>query len=156
VADKCELVIHSVEDFIRLDEEDELRARWARVDEYVWRQLLEDGYPKSSILLNKQLPRAILEILARDSDALVRAEVASKRAAAPLLDLLAKDESAMVRSSVACNAKATPAVLEGLTNDTEPVVANAARARLGLPFVPEPVPGVTRVIGGWDDDSDEP
>jgi hypothetical protein len=127
--------VTSVEAYLEIVDEDDVRARWVRVAEPVWLSLLDSGYSKRSILFNKKLPLRVLEILANDGDPEIRAEVASKRAAAPLLDLLARDESPLVRGRVACNAKSSMDAIKTLAHDSVATVANAARDRLGLPPV---------------------
>jgi len=145
VARKAPEALNSVEEYLALVEEDDVRARAVPVAESVWLELLVQGYSKRSILLHKQLPITVLEILAKDIDPTIRSAVADKRAASPLLGRLALDESASVRARVACNAKATC--------DSEPFVANAARKRLGLPLLP--APPITRVLDPRDADPEE-
>jgi hypothetical protein len=153
VARKAPEALNSVEEYLALVEEDDVRARAVPVAESVWLELLVQGYSKRSILLHKQLPITVLEILAKDIDPTIRSAVADKRAASPLLGRLALDESASVRARVACNAKATCEVLERLVDDSEPFVANAARKRLGLPLLP--APPITRVLDPRDADPEE-
>lgn len=123
--------VTTVVDYLSLvDADDHLRARTASVAEEVWHKLLDCGYSKVSVLLNRKLPLSVLERLSQDQDATVRSAVADKRAAAPLLPKLARDADAIVRARVACNAKVTRETLELLAEDEVPMVSETARERL--------------------------
>lgn len=127
-------MIDSIDAYLALAESSDaaihMTARHAQVTAEVWFELLQRGYGKQSVLLNKHLPLSVLAFLATDEDEAVRSAVATKRAAAQLLGSLAKDAHASVRIRVACNAKVTRDLLIMLAEDAESAVAEAAASRL--------------------------
>jgi hypothetical protein len=138
------MMIQSVEEFAVLVYVHDSAVRDAAVDAAVWMRLLEAGFPKSSVLLNKRLPLEVLVTLANDPSPEIRCRVADKRAAAPLLAKLAEDPDEGVRVRVAYNAKTPHTLLRRLVRDPVVQVANAARRRLALPVDEEP--DITDVI----------
>ncbi|WP_423600596.1 hypothetical protein [Roseateles sp. MS654] len=83
------------------------------------------------VVHNKTVPVEILEVLARDDSASVRATVADKRKlSSELFDLLARDDDELVRLRLAYNKKAPMHVLEQLSVDASPLVRTTAMKRL--------------------------
>ena len=76
---------------------------------------------------NKTVPISVLERLAYDPDARVRATVASKRKlTSELQRILAQDPDCSVRERLACNSKCEIEVLRKLARDSEAIVRDAA------------------------------
>jgi len=130
-------MITSAEEFVRLRNSDihEEYSRAADDDapEAVWRDVI-DRFPEMRewVVHNKTVPVEILEVLARDDAASVRATVADKRKlSGELFDLLARDADEVVRQRVALNKKVPVHVLEHLAIDASPFVRAAALKRLG-------------------------
>lgn len=129
-------MIYSAEEFIRLRQsEDPDEHRRASSDEAslgVWQSVVE-RFPemRSWVAHNKTVPLEILERLAVDVDAGVRATVASKRKLSSALQaLLRMDADASVRERLACNAKCDLEILRLLASDAEEFVRSAAIRRL--------------------------
>ena len=98
----------------------------------VWREIIATmPEMKEWVAHNKMVPIEILETLARDTNARVRATVAMKRKLPEAIMLeLAQDAEAQVRQRIAYNAKATKRVLELLARDQEGLVRERAAQRL--------------------------
>lgn len=129
-------MIHSAEEFLRLrqnDDSDEYqRASSDEAPLRVWFSVIEQ-FPelRSWVAHNKTIPLEVLELLASDPDAGVRATVASKRKLSSALQaLLCADADASVRERLACNAKCEPDILRQLALDPETFVQSAAIRRL--------------------------
>jgi len=129
-------MIYSAEEFFRLRRsEDPDEYRRASSDEAplgVWLSVVE-RFPemRSWVAHNKTVPLEILERLAVDLDAGVRAAVASKRKLSFALQVLLRtDADASVRERLACNEKCDPEILRLLASDAEESVRSAAIRRL--------------------------
>jgi hypothetical protein len=72
-------------------------------------------------------PEIVVETLARDSSALVRAEVARYSRAPQLLEALSTDQDERVREALASNINVPPALLLALLYDPDPTVRETAR-----------------------------
>lgn len=129
-------MISSAEEFVRLrtsDLPDEYSI--AAEDEApttVWFDVIS-RFPEMRewVVHNKTVPIEILEVLARDDSASVRATVADKRKLSPeLFDLLARDDDELVRLRLAYNKKAPMHVLEQLSVDASTLVRTTAMKRL--------------------------
>jgi hypothetical protein len=101
----------SVEEFIRLRTSDvkaeQHRASHDNADDTIWLDIIQN-FPeyKFWVIHNKTISLNILELLARDTDAEVRAAVARKRKINDnIFTLLSLDESAEVRHALLCNTK---------------------------------------------------
>jgi hypothetical protein len=130
-------LIASAEEFVRLRNSDiPEEYSLAAEDEApvaVWLDVIS-RFPEMRewVVHNKTVPIEILEVLARDESASVRATVADKRKLSlELLDLLAHDCDELVRHRVAYNKKVPTHVLEHLSTDSSPLVRAAAMKRLG-------------------------
>ena len=133
-------MIGSAEEFVRLrtstDEDEYRRAAHDEASVAVWQDVIA-RYPhmKAWVAHNKTVPSVILDLLARDADADVRATVADKRKlTAEQFELLSRDQDPMVRGRIAYNHKAPVSVLQHLAKDSEPIVrepAQEALSRLG-------------------------
>ncbi len=98
----------------------------------VWETLVSD-YPEMRFWVahNRTVPLSILQRLANDPDPRVRYRVASKRQLdAATLRSLATDADDSVRMAVAVNRRTPDSVLDLLTSDPWPDVADRARQRL--------------------------
>lgn len=131
------MVIRSAEEFIQLrcssDAELYRRAAFDSASEEVWREVI-DTRPdlRLWVVLNKTVPAHLLDELASDEDAAVRAAVArTRRTPADTLRRLALDPDDAVRLAVARNGRAPAAVLRLLLGDSWSEVAAVARGRLG-------------------------
>jgi len=130
-------LITSAEEFVRLRTSD-LPEEYSLAAEdeaptTVWFEVIS-RFPEMRewVVHNKTVPVEILEVLARDDSASVRATVADKRKLSPeLFDLLARDNDELVRNRIAYNKKAPVYVLEHLSLDASPLVRTAAMKRLG-------------------------
>jgi hypothetical protein len=129
-------MLHSAEEFARLrasgDLNEQRRAGSEDAPLAVWLDVMEK-FPelREWVAHNKTVPHEVLEILANDASASVRAVVASKRKLRPELQvILANDHDPSVRHMLAWNAKCVHSVLQSLANDSEPFVREAAAKRL--------------------------
>lgn len=129
-------LISSVEEFVRLrtseDKRDYDRSVSDQAPEAVWREIIR-LHPEMRFWVahNKTISQAIIDILAVDPDANVRARIASKRSAsAQVLSALASDDDVGVRQEVALNAKTPPETIRLLVNDPDEDVSEFARERL--------------------------
>ncbi len=129
-------MITSAEEFVRLRlsdaPEDYGRAGIEEAPAAVWLDIVA-RFPEMLgwVAHNKTVPLEILEILAGDEDARVRASVASKRKlSSALFEALSRDGDESVRHRLACNAKAPEQVLEWLSADPVEFVRNAAQKRM--------------------------
>lgn len=129
-------MISSTEEFVRLrisDSPDEyMRAAHEDAPEAVWMDIIS-RFPdmRQWVAYNKTVPLSILEVLAHDSDELVRLSVAAKRKlSAELFDLLSQDSEEMVRKRVACNKKTPTHILKRLAEDREAFVREHALSRI--------------------------
>jgi hypothetical protein len=99
------------------------RASTLRADEV----LALDHFERIKLTDDSSTPLAILEILARDPDAHVRASVAHSSSTPPqLLELLARDPDGMVRVGIAMNASTPLPTLTALARDRNPRVRGFA------------------------------
>ena len=130
-------MITSADEFVRLGvseiPEEYLRAAEEEAPLPVWMDVIS-RFPEMRMwaALNKKIPIEILEILACDESASVRAAVADKRKLTlELFDLLARDHSEIVRLRVAYNKKLPIHLLKQLSADSSSLVSAAAMERLG-------------------------
>ncbi len=124
-------MIESAEEFKRLRESENIeeytRASQEEASEHIWIDIIRT-YPEMKIWVihNKTVPLSILERLAKDPDASIRASVAGKRKlSVDLFNLLASDEDHTVRYQIGLNRKVPADVLERLVNDPDPWVRNS-------------------------------
>lgn len=111
--------------------DDYARAAQEEAPVAVWREIIAMPDMREWVAYNKSVPLEILETLARDERASVRAMVAMKRKLPEaLLFELAQDADAQVRQRVVYNAKATKRVLELLARDPEELIRERAVQRL--------------------------
>jgi hypothetical protein len=136
-ANRERILINSAEEFLRLRtstfREEYLLAAEDEAPMTVWLDVIF-RFPemKEWVAHNKTIPIEILEMLASDGSASVRATVADKRKLTPeLFGLLAKDVDELVRQRVAYNRKVPVQILQSLLTDASPLVRDAARKRLG-------------------------
>ena len=129
-------MIESAVDFVRLrtspEPADYDRAAREPAPLQVWRDVVRE-YREMRVWVarNKTIPIEILELLASDPDARVRAAVAEKRKLPAGLQLrLAADVDWGVRERLACNEKATRAALALIAHGAPDAAAERARARL--------------------------
>lgn len=129
-------MIQSAEEFLRLrqseDPDEYGRASTDEAPLNVWLSVI-DRFPelRSWVAHNKTVPLEVLERLASDPDATVRATVASKRKlSAELQSILRADGDASVRERLASNAKCNLESLRLLSLDPEEFVRSAATKRL--------------------------
>lgn len=129
-------MILSPEEFVRLRRSespaDYRRAAEEEAPLEVWLSVI-DQFPdmREWVAHNKTVPLGVLERLASDSNAAVRATVASKRKLSEGLQaLLCADLDASVRERLACNANVNESVLRLLAEDAEEFVRSAATKRL--------------------------
>jgi hypothetical protein len=129
-------MIESAEEFVRLRRSDKLdeyrRAACDSASDEVWLGLI-NNYPEMRgwVAHNKTVKGKILEILAKDKDWRVRAEVALRRASGlEILKKLAFDSEFRVRRTVANNPKVTKEILLDLANDESVDVRKIAIERL--------------------------
>ena len=129
-------MITSAEEFVRLrlseSAEDYGRAGSEDAPASVWLDVVA-RFPEMRewVAHNKTVPLDILESLARDEDARVRAGVAAKRKlSVALFERLSRDNDEAVRHQLACNAKAPEHVMQHLSVDPVELVRNAALKRL--------------------------
>jgi hypothetical protein len=132
-------MITSAEEFVRLrtssQQEDYSRASTDDAPITVWHEVIS-LYPEMRewVAHNKTVPIEILEKLAYDPSASVRAAVAEKRRLSEkLFDLLSLDCEELVRLRLAYNKKTPRRVLERLAADFSPMVSNAAMKALAQP-----------------------
>jgi hypothetical protein len=125
-------MITSSEEFVRLRtssrQEDYSRASIDEAPVAVWHEVI-NLYPEMRewVAHNKTVPIEILEKLAHDPSASVRASVAEKRKLnEKLFDLLSLDCEELVRLRLAHNKKTPKRVLERLSVDFSPMVSAAA------------------------------
>ncbi len=130
-------MIESAEEFVRL-RTSELRDEYLQAAEdeaplAVWRDVIERfADMREWVVLNKTVPLEVLEVLASDASASVRAAVADKRKLSQaLFQLLSSDVDEVVRQRIAYNKKVPPNLLDRLAEDPSPLVREAARMRLG-------------------------
>ena len=129
-------MIQNAEEFVRLRnseiQEEYTRAAFESISEEIAREVIQK-YPDMAIWVvrNKTVPLSILETLAEHPDHMVRAEVASKRKLSrALFEKLALDEVDAVRTSLIANRKLPFDILQQLTRDDDPRVAEMAQRRL--------------------------
>lgn len=130
-------MINSADEFVRLRtselREEYLRAAEGEASLSVWMEVIA-RFPdmREWVALNRTVPLEVLDVLASDASASVRAAVADKRKLSPaLFQLLASDVDEVVRQRIAYNKKAPPHLLDRLAEDPSPLVREAARMRLG-------------------------
>lgn len=130
-------MIESAEEFVRLrrskSPEEYRRAAEDEAPVAVWVDVVR-RYPdmREWVAHNKTTPIEILEILAHDEDAAVRATVAEKRRlTSELFNLLAHDKEELVRQRLAYNKKVPLHILRYLSGDLSFVVRSVALKRLG-------------------------
>lgn len=130
-------MISSAEQFVQLRSSDVLeeysRAAEGEASVAVWLDVIS-RFPEMRewVAHNKTVPIEILDVLARDELASVRAIVADKRKLSlELFDLLAHDDDELVRQRVAYNKKTPLRLLEHLSFDVSPLVRDAAVKQLG-------------------------
>src|SRR5436190_20252881 len=128
-------MIMSAAEFIRL-RTSTVKAEYDRAAhesaplEVWWELVREHPAMRAWVVHNKTVPLQILEALAGDASAEIRADVARKRKLSPaLFEQLARDPDSSVRHAVAFNAKTPPALLELLADDASDAVAETARGR---------------------------
>lgn len=135
--DRERILIASAEEFVRLRTSD-LQEEYSLAAEdeapvAVWLDVIS-RFPEMRewVVHNKTVPVEILEVLARDDSASVRATVADKRKLnSELFDLLAHDGDELVRHRIAYNKKVPVHLLELLSTDASPLVRATAMKRLG-------------------------
>jgi hypothetical protein len=104
-------MIISAEEFIRLRTsnlpKEQEQASFDTADNLVWLDIIQNfPHYKTWVVHNKTVPIEILEILAQDEEAKVRAEVARKRKINDkIFDLLSVDKDESVRHTLICNTK---------------------------------------------------
>lgn len=130
-------MITSAEEFVRLrgseNSEEYSRAAEEQAPVAVWLDVVS-RFPEMRewVAHNRTVPLEVLEVLARDSSASVRATVAEKRKLSlELFDVLSRDRDELVRQRIAYNKKTPEHVLEQLSIDPSPLVCDAAMKRLG-------------------------
>lgn len=130
-------MITSAEEFVRLRNSD-LRDDYSRAADddapvAVWYDVIS-RFPEMRewVAHNRTVPLEILEILARDEEASVRATVAEKRKLSEdLFEVLSLDDDEMVRQRLAYNKKTPTYIIERLANDSVSLVRSVAIKRLG-------------------------
>ena len=129
-------MIQSAEEFVQLRrshcQSDYLKAASEAASLDVWVDVIQ-RFPEMKIwvALNKTVPTEILAALAKDADSDVRATVAMKnKLTEELYVLLASDSDDGVRERVAFNKNTPTKVLERLSRDKQPQIAEQARRRL--------------------------
>ena len=129
-------MITDAEEFVSLRQSENpdlyLRAATDSASDDVWRDVIAK-FPqmKRWVAHNKTISIEILEVLARDVDAEVRAAVASKnKLSSQLYELLASDRDDSVRQRIAYNKNTPREILEKLCNDPSELVAKASLDRL--------------------------
>jgi len=129
-------MINSAEEFVRLrtseDPQEYHRAANDEATVEVWKDVIQ-RFPemKPWVIHNKQVQLEILELMARDPSASIRACVADKRKlGAQLFDALSRDADEGVRARIAWNQKAPEEILQRLSEDEADLVRQAAAARL--------------------------
>ena len=129
-------MIESAQEFLRLTtsevRDEYLRAVHEEAPLSVWQEVISTmPHMKEWVVLNKNVPIQILEILAYDTDIRVRFAVAMKRKLPDSLQLvLARDSDEAVRDRIVYNAKVKKSVLEILAIDVEPGIRERALDRL--------------------------
>ncbi len=130
-------MLGSAEEFVRLRlshvPEDYQRAAHEEAPIAVWLDVIA-RFPEMRewVAHNKTVPLEILEILAGDGNASVRATVANKRKlSAALFEALSRDGDEGVRHRLAFNKKTPTSVLERLASDPVDLVRETALKRLG-------------------------
>ena len=114
------------------DEQSKQRLRSETAAESVWEEIIVK-YPhlKRAVTLNKNLPEAILRLLAKDQDPLVRTDIAMKRTLPrEVFVLLAEDSDELVRARIAWNKKTPLDLLQKLAADVSQVVAEPAKKQI--------------------------
>ena len=129
-------MITSAEEFVRLrtsgDPQEYRRAANDEATVEVWKDVIQ-RFPemKPWVIHNKQVQLEILELMARDPSASIRACVADKRKLGPrLFEALSRDADEDVRARIACNQKVPEEILRRLAADETELVRQAAAARL--------------------------
>lgn len=129
-------MIRSAEEFVALRTSDDLaeqrRAAIEPAEEQVWLDVVA-RHPEMRVWVarNKTVPAALLSQLARDTDPIVRREVAGKhKTPLDLLRVLAADEDELVRRAVARHKRADRQVLGQLADDPSAAVREVARDNL--------------------------
>jgi hypothetical protein len=125
-------MITSSEEFVRLRnsilQEEYSRASTDEAPLVVWYEVIS-LYPEMRewVAHNKTVPLEVLDKLARDPSASVRATVADKRKLSDeLFELLSSDSSELVRIRLARNKKTPTYILERLVGDSSLLVSSAA------------------------------
>jgi hypothetical protein len=129
-------MIQSAKEFVELrksqDREMYTRATQDSAPEEVWLEVIA-SYPdmKPWVVHNKTVPNRLLELLASDSDPVVRAAVARKRKVGiSILERLASDPDESVRLAVVFNNKTPVSLLRILEKDKWERIAQVAKDKL--------------------------
>jgi hypothetical protein len=129
-------MIHNADEFVQLRrshcQSDYLKAATESASLDVWLDVIR-RFPDMKVWVaqNKTVPTEVLAALARDSDSNVRAAVAMKNClTSELYALLACDGNGLVRERIAFNKNTPTEVLQCLSQDKQPNIADQARRRL--------------------------